>query len=124
MFQTNHYSQLLLRLSLAAVFLWFGIGKCMQSQYWVDAWLPERMQGFALSIGMSSVNLVILIGILEVCIAASLVTGFFQRWFAAAGAIFLIVVMSVHGINEVLVRDIGLIGALAALAVWPERRYS
>jgi len=124
MFQTHHYSQLILRFSLAAVFLWFGIGRFMQSQYWVDTWLPVRVQHMATAVGMSPVNLVVLIGILEVLIATSLVTGFFQRWFAGIGAVFLVLVMAVNGIDEILVRDIGLTGALLSLMLWPERHYS
>lgn len=124
MFQSHHYSQLMLRLGLAAVFLWFGIGKFMQSQYWVDTWVPGWIQQTGSAVGMSPVNFVILIGIFEVLIATSLVTGFFQRWFAGAGAAFLVIVIAVNGIDEVLVRDIGLIGALLSLTLWPERHYS
>lgn len=124
MFQVPQHPQLILRLSLAAVFLWFGIGKCMQSQYWVDAWLSMGTQRLAAVVGMSPVNLIVLIGIFEILVATSLVTGFFQRWFAVAGAVYLVLVLSVHGLSEVLVRDLGLIGALLALATWPERHYS
>jgi uncharacterized membrane protein YphA (DoxX/SURF4 family) len=68
--------------------------------------------------------MIILIGIFEVLVAASLVTGFFQRWFAAAGAVFLVLTLPIHGMTEVLIRDVGLIGALVSLALWPQRRYS
>ena len=124
MFQTNRYSQLALRLSLAAVFLWFGVGKFMQPQYWVDAWMPQSVQHAVTAIGMSPANFMVLNGILEVLIAISLVAGFFQRWFAGIGVVFLVIVIAFSGINEVTVRDVGLIGALVALALWPERHYS
>lgn len=123
MFQTNRYSQLALRFSLAAVFLWFGIGSFLQPQYWADSWIPDSIDRIVTTVGMSPVNFVILIGILHVLIAVSLMTGFFQRWFAAAGAVYLVLVMGFHGINEALVRDVGLVGSLIALAVWPERHY-
>jgi len=123
MFQTNMYSQWSIRLGLAAVFLWFGIGAFMQPQYWATAWLPESIARLVEATGMSQANFIILTGIFEVLVAASFVTGFFQRWFAAAGALFLVSMMAFHGINETLVRDVGLVGGLIALALWPERRY-
>lgn len=124
MFQTNMYSQLSIRLGLAAVFLWFGVGAFLQPHYWATAWIPESIGRIVEAVGMSRANFIILAGIFEVLIAASLVTGFFQRWFAAAGAVFLVSVMAFHGINEALVRDVGLVGALIALTVWPERHYA
>lgn len=123
MFRSHRYSQLVLRFSLAGVFLWFGIGKFLQTQYWVDAWMPERIQNLASGVGMSPVNMVILIGIFEVLVASSLLTGYFQRWFALAAVVFLLVVLFFNGLNEVMVRDIGLMGALLALVMWPQRRY-
>lgn len=124
MFQSYRYSHLILRLSLAGVFLWFGIGKFMQPQYWADAWLPRWAGAFAATLGMSPVNAMVLLGIFEVLVAASLATGFFDRWFASAAALFLFVILFSTGLNEILVRDVGLIGALLALAAWPQRRYS
>lgn len=123
-FQSFRYSHMALRIGLAAVFLWFGIGKFMQSQYWIDTWMPGWFQQAVGAIGMSATNAIILIGIFEVLVATSLVTGFFQRWFAAAGALFLVTMIIVSGLNETVVRDVGLIGALLALAAWPERHYS
>lgn len=124
MYQSLHSSQLALRLGLGAVFLWFGVDKFIQPQYWVDAWMPQWAQQFAQSIGMSVANAIFLVGIFEVLVAISLVTGFFSRVFAAAAIVFLVAILAVSGLNEVVVRDIGLIAALVALVIWPERRYA
>lgn len=124
MYQSLHASQLSLRIGLAAVFLWFGVNKFIQPQYWVDAWMPQWAQHVAQAIGMSPINAVFLIGIFEVLVAVSLATGFFTRAFASAAVVFLIAVVAVSGLNEIVVRDIGLIAALVALVIWPQRRYA
>lgn len=124
MYQSLHASQLSLRIGLAAVFLWFGVNKFIQPQYWVDAWMPQWAQRIAQTMGMSATNAVFLIGIFEVLVAVSLVTGFFTRAFASAAIVFLLTVLVANGLNEIVVRDIGLIAALVALVIWPQRRYA
>lgn len=124
MYQSLRSSYLSLRIGLAAVFLWFGVNKFIQPQYWVDAWMPQWAQHVAQAIGMSPMNAVFLIGIFEVLVAVSLVTGFFTRAFASAAIVFLFTVLVANGINEIVVRDIGLIAALVALVIWPQRRYA
>ena len=124
MYQSLHSSQLALRLGLGAVFLWFGVDKFIQPQYWVDAWMPQWAQHAAQGAGMSVINAIFLIGIFEVLVAISLVTGFFSRVFAAAAIVFLIVILAATGLNEIVVRDVGIIAALIALVIWPERRYA
>jgi uncharacterized membrane protein YphA (DoxX/SURF4 family) len=124
MFQSLRVPQLAIRIGLALVFIWFGIDKFIQPQYWVDAWMPSWAQHGALSIGMSTGNVVFLIGLFEVLVAISLATGFFMRMFAGIAIAFLLMVIVTHGFSEVLVRDIGLVGGLLAIILWPERRYS
>jgi uncharacterized membrane protein YphA (DoxX/SURF4 family) len=123
MFASLRYSQLSIRIGLAIVYLWFGIDKFIQPDYWINAWMPVWAQHIAQEIGMSATNVIILIGIFEVLVATSLVTGFFMRVFAVIAIAFLATGLVVHGFNEVLVRDVGLIAGLLALAIWPERRY-
>lgn len=124
MYQSLRSSQLVIRLGMAVVFLWFGVDKFIQPQYWADAWMPHWAQQFAQGVGMSTVNAVFLVGIFEVLVAISLATGFFSRMFASAAIVFLLVIIVTSGFNEIIVRDIGLIAALVALVIWPERRYA
>lgn len=123
MFQSLRASHLALRIGLALVFLWFGADKFIHPQYWADAWLPRGLADLAVRMGMSVRDLMFLNGIFEVLVAVSLVSGFFVRTFAALAVAFLAVVFVVHvgGATEVVIRDIGLIGALVALILWPER---
>lgn len=124
MYQSLQSSQLALRIGLAAVFVWFGIDKFIQPQYWIDAWMPQWAQHAAQGIGMSTTNAIFLIGIFEVLVAISLATGFFSRLFASAAILYLVTILVVTGLNEIVVRDIGLIAGLVALVIWPERRYA
>jgi uncharacterized membrane protein YphA (DoxX/SURF4 family) len=124
MYQSLQTSQLMIRIGVAAVFLWFGVNKFIQPQYWIDAWMSPWAQHAAQAIGMSVTNAVFLVGIFEVLVAASLITGFFLRAFAAAAMVFLLLVLVATGLNEIVIRDIGIMAALGALVVWPERRYA
>lgn len=65
-----------------------------------------------------------MIGIFEVLIGVSLVSTLFLRFFSVAAIILLASFTIVHGFNEVLIRDFGLVGGLLALFFWPSRRIS
>jgi uncharacterized membrane protein YphA (DoxX/SURF4 family) len=123
MFGSLKHSQLALRIGLAIVFLWFGIDKFIQPQYWIDAWVPQWAITSIGKLGIGPKDFISLLGIFEISVASGLATGFFLRYFAIAGALFLITVFAVHGLNEILVRDLGLIGGLVALILWPDRKY-
>jgi uncharacterized membrane protein YphA (DoxX/SURF4 family) len=123
MFQSLRHSQWVLRIGLAAVFLWFGANKFIDPQYWVDAWMPHWTQSMVMSVGAASQDFIFFLGIFEVLVAASLVTGFFMRVFSSIAIFFLLAVLAVHGINEITARDLAVIGGLLALVLWPERTY-
>ncbi|MEK7515279.1 MAG: DoxX family membrane protein [Patescibacteria group bacterium] len=113
---------LILRLSLAIVFMWFGVHKILEPQYWVDAWLPQWMIAFVERLSVGAPDFIRLQGVGETLLGIGLASGLLVRWCAAAGAALLAVVLMIYGFNEVTVRDIGLLGACLALALWPPRR--
>lgn len=123
MFQSLRASQIVIRTGLALVFLWFGIHKFIDPQYWLDAWVPHAVVAAVERVHVGPRDFVNFIGIFEVLVAISLATGFFMRYFAAGAALFLLTTMAFHGFNEVLVRDIGLVGGLLAIVLWPSPRY-
>ena len=112
MFQSLKYSNLALRLSLAFVFLWFGIDKFLHPDYWFNAWVPQNFPS----------DIVYALGVFEVLVGVSLVTNIFIFFFSALSVLFLISIMFFNGFNEVMVRDVGLIGALVSLMLWPRNR--
>lgn len=123
MFESLRYSQLSLRIGLAFVFLWFGVDAFIQPEYWVHGWMPEFVQRMVVGIGMGTENAMFLLGMFEVIVAVSIATGFFMRYFAAAAAVLVAGIIAVHGFNEVVIRDVGIVAGLVALVLWPERRY-
>lgn len=122
MLQSLKYSYRALRFGLVAVFLWFGVDKFIHPDYWLNAWTPAWFIGALAKIHVTGNQFMYFNGLVEVLIATSILTTIFIRLFAFLAIVFLIGVIAVHGFSEVIVRDLGLIGGLAALVLWPERR--
>ncbi len=116
------YSYIVLCVGIAAVFFWFGIDKFFHPAYWLDAWVPAWAVSGAATFGVTGTQFIYVNGILEVLIGLSLISGVFVRLFSALGVILLIAVLFVIGLNEIAVRDFGLIGGLLAVFLWPDRR--
>lgn len=123
MYQSIRTSQLILRIGLALVFLWFGIDKFIEPQHFIDSWMPMNMVTALAGLHIGARDFMFLVGIFEVLVAVSLASGFFMRIFAAPAILFLLSLFVIHGVREVLIPDIGLIAGLAALILWPERTY-
>ncbi len=122
MFQSLKYSNLILRLGLAAVFFWFGIDKFFHPDYWVNAWIPRSVVSFAAYLKIRPVDVVYVSGVFEILVGTSLVTNIFIVFFSSLALLFLGSIMILNGFSEILVRDIGLMGALLSLVFWPKQR--
>ena len=122
MYQSLKYSNLILRLSLAIVFFWFGIDKFLHPDYWVNAWVPQSIASFAENFKIRPMDLIYMSGVFEVLVGTSLVTDIFITFFSFAGIIFLGSIMLFSGFSEVLVRDVGLMGVFLSLIFWPKQR--
>lgn len=122
MFTSAKYSYLALRLGLAAVFLWFGIDKFFHPDYWINAWITPRATSLIELVGFSTQQFIYLNGIFEILVGVSLITSLFPKFFSLLAIIFLTSVIFFVGLNEVTIRDIGLIGGLIAILLWPSER--
>lgn len=122
MFQSLRYSNLVLRLSLAIVFFWFGIDKFFHPAYWVNAWVPQSVSLFAASFNIRPTDIIYISGVFEVLVGTSLVTNIFIAFFSSAALLYMGSIMFFNGFSEVLVRDIGLMGAFLSLIFWPRPR--
>ena len=71
MFQSLKYSNIILRISLAIVFFWFGIDKFFHPDYWVHAWVPQSVIFFAESLKLRAVDIVYLSGVFEILLGES-----------------------------------------------------
>ena len=124
MWQSLRTSNLILRSSLAIVFLWFGVDKFFHPVYWINAWLPPFLINLGAYFHISANAIVYGVGVVELLIGISLVSNMFVGFFALVAAVLLTTISLFYGFNEVLVRDVGLIGALLALVFWPSSRSS
>ena len=122
MFQSLRYSNLFLRLGLAAVFIWFGVDKFLHPEYWLSAWIPQSALSLASKVGIGGTDVVYAVGVFELLVGASVLSNVFIKIFSVLALLFLTTVLFTFGISEVLIRDIGLMGGLLSLLFWPERR--
>ncbi|MEK7153952.1 MAG: DoxX family membrane protein [Patescibacteria group bacterium] len=109
MFSSAKYSYLALRLGLAAVFFWFGISKIIHPSYWLNAW-------------MTTSQFIYLCGVFEILAGVSLATGIFSKFFSALAILFLAGTVILVSPADVIIRDVGLIGGLVAVFLWPAPR--
>ena len=65
MFQSLRYSNLFLRFGLAAVFIWFGVDKFINPEYWLNAWIPQNIVSLASKAGISGTDVVYASAIFE-----------------------------------------------------------
>lgn len=124
MFQSLRHSHLVLRIGLALVFLWAGIQAFIDPQAVLDASVPANVQHIIEGFNVAPRDLMNLVGLFNVLVALSMATGFFLRWFAMAAAVYLVGVIMLQGAVDESAHDIGLLGGLVALILWPERSYA
>ncbi|HWA64511.1 MAG TPA: DoxX family membrane protein [Candidatus Paceibacterota bacterium] len=122
MWQSLRYSNLLLRLGLAFVFLWLGIDKFIHPSYWLAVWIPSWLVTAASSVALSGYGVAYLFGAFEVLVGIAILANLFVSTFAILGAVFLAAIPFFAGFGEIAVRDMGLVAALLALAFWPRSR--
>ncbi len=122
MLKSLKYSNLALRFGLAIVFFWFGIDKFFHPDYWVNAWVPQSISLFLENFKIRPVDIIYLSGVFEVLVGTSLLSNIFIAVFSLLALLFMGSIMFFNGFSEVLVRDIGLMGALLSLIFWPRQR--
>ncbi len=106
------FSPVVLRLSIALVFLWFGINQIADPNQWV-AYVPDSVVNFS---GLAVTTIVFLNAIFEIILGSALLLGFFTRWTSALLALHIIDIFVIVGLNATGVRDFGI--AAATLTIW------
>ncbi len=120
MFTSAKYSFLILRLSLAVVFLWFGINRFVHPAYWANIFEMHQISYLFKMISLSGTQLMYLAGIFEVLVGLSLVTGVFIKFFSFLAVIFLLSTIYFISGNNMAISNLGLAGGFGALIFWPE----
>ena len=101
---------LILRISLALVFLYFGISQNLDPGAW-SGFVPESMK----TSGITANNLVILNGFIEIVLGIFLLIGLYVRFASLVLSIHLFVIAFSIGFSPLGVRDFGLAFATLAL---------
>lgn len=101
----------ILRVGLAITFLWIGILILKQPEAWGGYLQPWAMKLLAVPIEQAIIGT----AVLDIVIGLFLLVDTFTWLAALIGAIHLIIVLTVSGITDITVRDIGLLAAVLAL---------
>ena len=114
----KHYGQILVRIVIALVFLWFGLNQLIDSQSWIG-FLP----GWAYNLPVSATQFVIINGILETVLGALLFLGLFTRLVSLILGLHLLGIALSVGYNDVGIRDLGLsLVTLSILFTGPDNK--
>lgn len=114
---TNQWGLLVLRLGLAAMFLWFGFSQLLDGVNWVS-WVPEWAPAL---LHIPPAMIVLLNGAFEVVAGALIACNILTRWAALALAAHLALITFEIGMTQIGVRDFGLTAATVALAFFSWR---
>lgn len=101
---------IILRISLALVFLYFGVMQIMDPGAW-SGFVPER---FHVS-GISANNIVIFNGFMEIVLGTFLIVGLYVRFAAIVMSLHLFGIAFSIGFSPLGIRDFGLAFATLAL---------
>ncbi len=106
-------SYLVLRISLGLVFLWIGIDILRHPDIWIGFMSENLPFGVPREVGLK------LNGVFDALLGVMLIVRVFPKTAAALAALHLIGVLAVNGLDAIVIRDVGLLGASAALLLWP-----
>lgn len=111
---TSHeWGATILRLGLAAMFLWFGFSQLLDGLNWVG-WVPEWAVN---TLHLPPAMIVLANGAFEVIAGALIAFNVLTRWVALALALHLALITIEIGMTAIGVRDFGLTMATLALAL-------
>lgn len=107
------WSHLFMSWGVGIVFLWIGINIVMHPGNWLG-YVPEHVP-----LGLSREHALLLNGILDIGVGVLLMMRWWQKLVALIATLHLAGILLFNGIDAVLIRDVGLLGASLALLTWP-----
>ncbi|MBI2552740.1 hypothetical protein HYW17_05580 [Candidatus Uhrbacteria bacterium] len=110
----------ILRVGVAVTFIWIGILILKAPELWGTGFIAPWAAGL---LPVPLREAMIGTAVLDIMIGVLFLSGVLTWLAAAVGSIHLIIVLTVSGINEITVRDVGLLAATLALftSAAPER---
>lgn len=118
--QLPRYAPLVLRWTLAAVYMWFGFSQLMTPTIWTSM-VPEWAMGMS---GMQAATVIHLNGLFEIVASLLLILGIGVRYVALVLAGHLFVIAYELGWSATGVRDFGLSFSTLALALFGDDEFS
>ena len=109
------WSHLFISWGLGIVFLWIGLDILVHPNSWIG-FLPATIPG-----GISRELALQINGVLDAMLGVLLILRWWQKLAAAIAVIHLISILITNGIDAVVIRDIGLLGAAIGLLLWPTK---
>lgn len=111
------WSHRFIQWGLGIVFLWIGLDIIKHPDAWIG-YIPPQ-----LPFGLDKALALKLNGIFDAILGAFLILGWWPKMVAGLASLHLIGILASQGIDQVVIRDVGLLGASLALVTWPKRRY-
>ncbi len=115
----SKYSQIVLRIGLGLVVLWFGLQQGMHPAQWTS-FLPA----WTTTLPISQLTFIYLNSWFEICFGILLIAGFYTWIIAGILALHMLGIVLSLGYNAIAVRDAGLTVALAAIFLHGESLWS
>lgn len=105
-----------IRWGLGITFLWIGVDILRNTTAWIG-FVPEQVP-----FGLSRETAIKLGGIADIGLGALLMTGHWPKLVAGLVSLHLVGIIVTNGLDAVIIRDVGLLGAALALFFWPYHR--
>ncbi len=107
------WSYLFLRLGLGLTFLWIGIDILRHPELWIG-YAPAKVP-----LGLTRETALQASGFFDVVVGLALTVPVLPKLMGALAAAHLLAIIVTQGIDAVLIRDVGLLGAALAILFWP-----
>lgn len=107
------WSYVFLRIGLGAVFTWIGVDILRHPETWIG-YVPPSLPG-----GLERELALKLNGLFDLALGLLFIADKMPRAAAALAVAHLAGILATQGIDAVLIRDAGLLGAALALLAWP-----
>lgn len=107
------WSHRFLRWGIGATFLWIGIDILKHPQTWLGYVPPD------LPIALAREDALRINGVFDTALGIVILMGWLPKTSALLAVLHLIGIIITNGVNAVLIRDVGLLGASFALLMWP-----
>ena len=111
------WSYRMLRWGIGITYAWIGVDMFIHPETWIG-YIPAEGIG-----GLDRDTSLMVAGVLDVGIGILLIIQKFVKAVSALASVHLAGILFTHGLDSVLIRDVGLLGATLALLTWPAPLY-